>query len=159
MREVFEYAAYHWSIMIMPKTEASQGQDRYVFDATDASSIDPDTFRLTNPTMDWWFRHRNDDAAPALIPKLLGRIVIGRVPDGMSYDDFVAFFRQIPLPIRNQEPQQNCVTWAVSAVRALQQQGWVQEFDLDQFKDWALSYGDARMKGEDSELTQYGAEA
>jgi hypothetical protein len=48
------------------------------------------------------------------------------------------------------DPQQSCVTWVVNAIRALQKQGWAWEFELDQFKDWALSYADERMRGSDS---------
>ncbi|KAK3298629.1 uncharacterized protein B0H64DRAFT_79708 [Chaetomium fimeti] len=159
MREFFEYEAYHWSIMIMP--EASDGRDCHVYDATDATYIDPETFRMKNPTMDWWFRAK-ENIDPALSSKLLGSIVIGEVPDEeVTTDDLREFFYQIPLPVRNQDPQQSCVTWAVNAIRALQEQGWVWRFDIDQFKDWALAYADDRMRGEEAEqpkVIQYSIE-
>ncbi|GAB0137871.1 hypothetical protein EsDP_00006124 [Epichloe bromicola] len=53
-RQIFGHEAYHWGIVIMP--QRSQGRDCQAFEATDASDIDPVTFRMTNPTMDWWFR-------------------------------------------------------------------------------------------------------
>ncbi|KAK4153917.1 hypothetical protein C8A00DRAFT_14897, partial [Chaetomidium leptoderma] len=147
MRGVFGYEAYHWGILVTP--EVSQGRDCYSFDATDASEIDPVTFSLRNPTMDWWFRGR-DHVDPALSSKLLGRIVIGQVPDEVLNTELRDFFKQVPLPVRNKDPQQSCVTWVVNAIRALQMQGWAGEFELDQFKDWALSYADDRMRGLDS---------
>ncbi|KAF4505958.1 hypothetical protein G6O67_007853 [Ophiocordyceps sinensis] len=42
--------AYHWGMIIMPRI--SQGRDCQVFEATDASEIDPVTLRLKNPAMD-----------------------------------------------------------------------------------------------------------
>ncbi|KID87956.1 hypothetical protein MAJ_10761, partial [Metarhizium majus ARSEF 297] len=146
-RRAFGYEAYHWGILIMPQT--SQGQDCHVFDATDASDIDPVTFRMKNPTMDWWFRSKTD-ADPALGTKLIGRIVIGNVPDEVSKTELEGFFGKVPLPVKNTHPQQSCVTWVEDAIRTLQEEGWVREFDIHRFKDWALSYADERMKGEDS---------
>lgn len=146
-RRIFGYEAYHWAIIVMP--QVSQGRDCSAFDATDASEIDPVTFRMRNPTMDWWFRVK-ENVDPALSAKLLGRIVIGQLPDGMSSAELRDFFGRVRLPGKNTNPQQSCVTWAVDAIRALQRQGWVGEFELDQFKDWALSYADDRMKGRDS---------
>ncbi|KJZ79717.1 hypothetical protein HIM_01186 [Hirsutella minnesotensis 3608] len=125
----------------------SQGKECLVYDATDACYIDPETFRMINPTMDWWFRDKPVD--PELSSKLLGRLVIGRIPDGahVSSVELTAFFREIPLPIKNTHPQQSCVTWATDAIRKMQRQGWVPEFEVDQFKHSALSYADDRMKG------------
>ena len=145
LRQVFEYDAYHWAIMISP--EPGQGQECSVFEATDASEIDQATFRLNNPTMDWWFRDK-DEVDLAISSKLLGRVAIGKAPDGMSHMELKEFFLRIPLPIQNREPQQSCVTWVMNAIRALQRQGWVREFELGAFKDWALLYADDRMKRE-----------
>lgn len=135
-----------------------------MFEATDASTIDPITFRMKNPTMDWWLRTKedtdNDD--PALGAKLLGRIVIGKLPDGVSSADLRDFFERVPLPVRNMHPQQSCVTWAVGAIRDLQRRGWVEDFELDGFKDLALSYADDRMRGSDSsepDVKYYGVES
>ncbi|KAM5355126.1 hypothetical protein ACJ41O_001772 [Fusarium nematophilum] len=147
-RKTFGHEAYHWAIMAMP--EESQGQDCcYSFDATDTSEIDPVTFRMTNPTMDWWFRAK-ENVDPAVSDKLIGRIVIGELSDEVSNAELRDFFERIPLPVKNTDPQQSCVTWATDAIRALQRRGWVREFEIGQFKDWALSYADERMKGADS---------
>ncbi|KAK7398595.1 hypothetical protein QQX98_012032 [Neonectria punicea] len=129
--------------------DPSQGRDCYVFEATDATEIDPVTFRMTNPTMNWWFRVK-ENVDPALSAKLIGCIGIGQVPDGVSGAELKAFFGRVRLPVKNTDPQQSCVTWTVDAIRTLQSQGWVREFELDQFKDWALRYADERMKRQDS---------
>ncbi|KAJ4265309.1 hypothetical protein NW762_004594 [Fusarium torreyae] len=125
--------------------EDSHGRDCHAFDATDASEIDPVTFRMNNPTMDWFFRSKiNID--PMLSSKLLGRIVIGQIPDERSGEELSNFFERVRLPVKNTHPQQSCVTWVIDAIGALQQQGWAPAFNLDQFKEWALSYADERMK-------------
>ncbi len=99
---------------------------------------------MNNPTMDWWFREK-DAVDPELSTKLLGRLVIGRVPDGVSRDELGEFFATVALPVKNTHPQQSCVTWVVDAIRAMQAKGWVAGFKLDEFKDAALSYADARL--------------
>lgn len=146
-RRIFGYEAYHWGVIIMP--EDSQGRNCHAFDATDASRIDPVTFRMDNPSMDWRFRVK-ENVDPALSIKLIGRIVIGQIPDGVSSDELRTFFERVELPVKNRDPQQSCVTWAMNAIRALQRQGWARDFDIDQFRDAALSYADERMKREDS---------
>ncbi|KAH6877134.1 hypothetical protein B0T10DRAFT_497093 [Thelonectria olida] len=146
-RQTFGYEAYHWGIIVVP--EISRGQDCHCFEATDTSEIDPVTFRMTNPTMDWWFRVK-ENVDPSPTDKYLGCIVIGQISDEVSSTALRDFFEKVPLPVKNTNPQQSCMTWAVDAIRALRRQGWAREFDIDQFKDWALSYADERMKGSDS---------
>ncbi|KYK56532.1 hypothetical protein DCS_03532 [Drechmeria coniospora] len=141
-RKTLGYQSYHWGIIIMP--QEGQGQLCHTFEATDASEIDPVTFRLQNPTMDWWMRSRLD-VHLELSGKLLGRIVIGQVPEEMSTADLKDVFDKVPLPVKDTHPQQSCVTWAVDAIRHLQRLGWVSEFQLDQFMDSALAYGHDRM--------------
>ncbi|KAF7558418.1 hypothetical protein G7046_g5738 [Stylonectria norvegica] len=128
-RRILGYEAYHWGIIVMP--EPSQGQDCDVFEATDASEIDPVTFRMTNPSMDWWFRVKGPDD-PGL-------------SDQLSATELKAFFEEVRLPVKNIDPQQSCVTWVEDAISTLQRQGWVRDFELVRFKQWALSYADERM--------------
>ncbi|KAH7262794.1 hypothetical protein BKA59DRAFT_39470 [Fusarium tricinctum] len=142
-RRTFGYEAYHWGIIIMP--EGSQERDCIAFEATDASTIDPVTFRMNNPTMDWFMR-RKDESDPEFGTKLLGCIIIGQVPDAISNAQLEALFGTVPLPVKNTHPQQSCVTWAIDAIRVLQKQGWASQFELNGFKDWALYYADERIK-------------
>ncbi|KPM35821.1 hypothetical protein AK830_g10754 [Neonectria ditissima] len=147
-RRLFGYEAYHWGIVVMP--EDSEEQDYRAYDATDISEINPVTFRLSNPTMDWWYRV-TENTESVVNPRLLGRIVIGQVPDGTSSAELREFFGRVRLPVKNTDPQQSCVTWTVDAIRALQTQGWGWEFELDQFKGWALSYADDRIREDSKE--------
>lgn len=151
MRRVFGYEAYHWAIVVMP--EQSTGQDCWTFEATDATYLDPVTFRMVNPKMEWWFKiNSNADLERdlELSSKLIGIVVIGQISDNMLYDEVLGIMKSVPLPVADQNPQQSCVTWAGNAIRTLQGQGWISLFDVGQFKDWALAYADDRMRGGNS---------
>ncbi|KAK8148893.1 hypothetical protein G3M48_008876 [Beauveria asiatica] len=147
-RRIFGYEAYHWGLLFVSGADAAAAAAAplYSFDATDASDIDPVTFRLRNPSMDWWLRA---EARPAPNPKFLGQLIVGAVPDGDagagSLEELRAFFEQVPLPVKNTHPQQSCVTWAVAALGHMQTRGWVRPFDLPGFQDAALAYADARI--------------
>ncbi|CAJ0538851.1 Ff.00g067590.m01.CDS01 [Fusarium sp. VM40] len=149
-RQAFGYEAYHWSIMVMP--DVAQGDDEvcHLFDATDTSAINPHTFRMNNPKMEWWYRSQID-INPRMNMKLLGRVVFGQIPDDISSAELDEFFHSIPLPVKNTYPQQSSVSWAIDAICAIQKQGWAPAFDLRKFKDFALAYGDERMRGSESE--------
>ena len=132
----------------MPKD--SRGADCDAYDATDASYIDPVTFRMVNPTMDWMFRDRKG-VDPELSSKLIGRIVIGVVGDENETPsvDLDELFSQVPMPVKNTHPQQSCVSWVVDAILSLQKNEVVPAFDIDEFKDQALHYADQRLGGDD----------
>lgn len=137
-RQIFGFEAYHWAILVMPME--SRGPDCDAYDATDASFIDPVTFRMHNPAMDWRFRDRYK-VDPEKSSKLIGRIVIGTVED-TSTIALKALFSQVPLPVKNTHPQQSCVTWVVDAIVSLQKNGLLPAFDVDEFKEKALRYAD-----------------
>jgi hypothetical protein len=131
-----------------PEGEAGE---RRVFDATDASNIDPVTFRLINPAMDWRFRVQQTED-PTLAPKLMGHLIIGEVPKGVSMDELKDFFGAVPLPVKDSNPQENCVTWVIKAIQALQKQGWVPDLDLEELKSSAVAYADERLRAGPREL-------
>ncbi|KAM5349316.1 hypothetical protein ACJ41O_005823 [Fusarium nematophilum] len=137
------YEAYHWGIMIMPKT--SKGSDCNAYDASDASDIDPETRQLRNTNLEWWFRAKRG-VNPERSGRLLGRIVIGKIPNNISDHAVEDLLRGIPLPVKNAHPPQSCVTWTLNAIVALQDAGLAWSFDLDKFRDWALAYADQCLK-------------
>lgn len=147
MRHVFGYEAYHWAIVVMP--DQSPGRHCWTFEATDATEINPVTFRMNNPSMGWWLRDKNN-ADFELSSKLLGIVIVGQTPNGLSYSEMLSIMDGIPLPVKNMNPQQSCVTWVEDAIRTLQSRGWIWAFDVNQFKDWALGFADERMKKENS---------
>lgn len=139
-RKIFESTAFHWGFMVI----SSHG--RVAYDATDASEMDPKTSRMVNPTMDWWFRVRQVDEVSE---KLLGCIVIGEVSPGADVRELL---QGVPMPVKNQEPQQSCVSWTSEGVCALQKKGWARTFDTERFMDWGLKYAAARHDGTDARI-------
>ena len=142
-RQILGYEAFHWGILIMPR----EGEAEYdAYDATDRNEIDPRTFRMENPNLDWWFDAKEGIVDTSRGGRLVGCIIIGAVPDDTSSREVRAFLEEVPLPKRNQTPQQSCVTWVGNAIRALHEIGWVDDFAVEKFMKWALSYGDDRMR-------------
>ncbi|OAA80009.1 Protein kinase-like domain protein [Akanthomyces lecanii RCEF 1005] len=110
--------AYHWGILVTPASQ--RGSDSHAFAASDASDIDPVTFRLDDPNMDWFLDAKGLAESKGLIDparsgKLIGRLVVGEVPDDVTPQALHDFFATVPLPVKNTDPQQSCVTWAVAA--------------------------------------------
>ncbi len=151
-RKIYCYEAFHWGVVALPK--GSKGRDSQTFEATDSNEIDPVTLRMTNPSLEWRFKAK-DNVIPTLSSKLQGVILITQLPHEMSFEELKSFFGKVPMPMKNQDPQQSCVTWVVNAVKLMQSEGWVQEFDLDQFKDYALAYADERIKGDAAQEPKY----
>lgn len=131
MRSVFGYETYHWAIIVIP--EQSQGRNCWTFEATDAATIDPVTFRLDNPSMAWRLKAQHN-ADPDLSSKLLGIVIVGQTPDSLSYPEMMGIMTDVPLPVKNKDPQQSCVTWVENAIRTLQSRGWIRAFDVNHFK-------------------------
>ncbi|KAM5349299.1 hypothetical protein ACJ41O_005806 [Fusarium nematophilum] len=139
------YEAYHWGIIIMPKHPINgRHLDCNAYDATDIAVIDPKTRRDLNPNLDWFFRpqHHID---PSATGRLIGRIIVGKLPKHISDSTVDALLAEVPLPTKNASPPQSCVTWALGALSVLQASGLAWSFDVGQFQDWALAYGDQCM--------------
>ena len=150
LRRTFGYEAFHWAVMVTPKKGRGQESKCVAYDATDSSEFDEVTWRMNNPTMDWWFRVK-PTINPERSTKYLCSVVIATaVPSGTSDDDLKDIFAAVPLPQKNQNPQQSCVTWVADAIMALQQRELVPAFEIDALKDWALAFADERLAGTES---------
>ena len=148
-RRTFGPDGFHWAIAIITPGPDELEAGRRVFDATDASEINPVTFRLNNPSMEWWFRDQQTEDS-TLAAKLLGHLVIGRVPEDVQPDDLHHFFSAISLPVKDSNPQESCRTWVLDAIVALQKRGWVPHFELEPFQDEAVEYADERLDDPDT---------
>jgi hypothetical protein len=153
------YEAYHWGVLIMPKETRNDRHHHHcnAYDATDMAVIDPKTGENSNPHMDWFFRPQHD-IDPFANGRLIGRIIVGKLPKNVTGDEIDKLLAAVPLPVRDADPRQSCVTWALDALSTLQASGWAWGFDIGQFKDWALAYGDQCMANMGSDnITQYPA--
>jgi hypothetical protein len=141
-RQRFGYAAYHWGILISPKF--STGRDCCAYDVTNAAHPDPVTRVDFNPDRNWFFR-ATTNVNPMASTRLLGRVMIGKVPCATGYLDVENLLRSIPLPEKDAIPEQNCVTWVMAVIQKLQYVNIAQQFDLNKFMDYALEYADQRI--------------
>lgn len=82
---------------------------------------------------------------PLATGQLLGKIVIGKISRNVPEENICALLREVPLPRREADPAQSCVTWTLDAIRALQRANIVRCFDVDRFAVWALEMGDSWM--------------
>ncbi|KAH8425148.1 uncharacterized protein LDX57_002897 [Aspergillus melleus] len=111
------YAAFHWGILISPKV--STGADCHAYDVTDSIILDSNSRTNLNSQNDWRFRHNpNDDLERNA--GILGMVMIGKVPNDVSYDEIETHLASLPLPDKDAQPAQNCVTWTMAAIGKLQ---------------------------------------
>ncbi|KND86749.1 hypothetical protein TOPH_08602 [Tolypocladium ophioglossoides CBS 100239] len=96
-RDRLGYEAFHWGILCN------------AYDVSDGATIDPDTWQDLNPSREWYFRPKHG-VDPVRSGRLLGRIIIGKVPKNITDADIKALLADVPLPAQNATPQQSCVT-------------------------------------------------
>lgn len=156
-RVALGHGAYHWGVIVMPKPErranlrpsatvvSTDNQPLCdAFDATDAIVMDPETGRNLNPSLDWYFRAQHG-IDPFANGRLIGRVIVGKVPKHFSDSTIDSLLANIALPVKDASPRQNCVSWTLDALSSLQAAGIARTFDVDQFKTWALAYADECM--------------
>lgn len=86
----------------------------------------------------WKFEPQREDGAANL--RLIGRLMIGKLPKGQGYDDIEEFLKKLPLPTEASTCE-NCISWVKAAVVAFQKlkpQPWAEDFDVNQFREFAL---------------------
>ncbi|CAG8151161.1 unnamed protein product [Penicillium salamii] len=146
-RQRLGHAAYHWGILVSPKI--SKGPDCYVFDVSDGPLLDSVNRVNRNPEGNWRFRG-NANIDPKEYGNLLGKVMIGKVPNEVTYAEIHGFLEAIPLPQKGVLPEQNCVTWTKAAICRLQENGLVEQFDLNRFMDESLAFADQRLQNTDT---------
>lgn len=130
------YAMYHWGIWVEPKNGRGVGR-RY-----DVEEHPPMNSAAGPIPGGWKFGLREENSRRSI--RLIGRIMVGKLPAGKGYNDIEALLGQIPLPVDGSS--ENCITWAMNVVHLLQGQEltpWAEEFNVDEFMDYAYS----RIKG------------
>lgn len=99
------------------------------YDVTDAACPNPVTRVDHNPELNWFFRAR-DNVDPALSGHILGRVMIGKIPNEVTYAGIQALLEMVPLPTKGFRPEENCVSWTRSGIGKLQQEGLAEQFDI-----------------------------
>lgn len=131
-RNELQHAAYHWAIWVEPKDSSGEGSSYDVKQHPAYANIgDPGGWRYN-------YREAADFGRSQC---MLGRIMIGKLPKGVTIKDLHDALQKLPLPRENTDPAENCVTWTKGAIGELQQRNWVEQFNLDRFMDDALALG------------------
>lgn len=128
---------YHWGIWIEPKNGNGLGTSYDLEDSVAFSSV-------TNP-FGWRFHIDDHKTTP---PLMLGRIMIGKVPEGVGATDVGSVLKVVPLPSDPGSPIQDAVAWIKAAIEELQDASCAERFSIDAFMDDALGHAVSwRKKG------------
>ena len=141
-RQRLQHGAFHWSILTAPKS--SKGADNIAYDVSNGARESPDGSTAPNPNGEWFFRGKGN-VDPQRSSHLIGRILIGKIPNDISDAQIKEKLRQVPLPDKAAIPEQNCVSWIWDAIRVLQDANIIGKFDMGRFAEWALTCADTCM--------------
>ncbi|KFX89518.1 hypothetical protein V490_06967 [Pseudogymnoascus sp. VKM F-3557] len=122
----YGYAMYHWGIWIEPKNGGGKGQSFHVREHEPMSSA-------SGPIPGGWnFEMQTEDGSTN--PRLVGRLMIGKLPSGNVYGEIEEFLCRLPLPVEGTD--ENCISWVKTAIEAFQKSSprpWAEGFDVDKF--------------------------
>jgi hypothetical protein len=131
-REELGLGAFHWSLLIVPKT--STGTDCRSFDVTDSAIIDPVRSVDLNPNHDW--RFRDERVSPMALHRLLALGTVGKLEDtaadSAASDAVAQILWGTPVPQNGRTPRENCVSWLKLGAQRLQQGRVIQQMNLDE---------------------------
>ncbi|KAH8158177.1 hypothetical protein CIB48_g10067 [Xylaria polymorpha] len=127
--ELLHHARFHWAIWTEPKGSTGTG--------TCYQTIKYDRF-INNPDWCGWQYECISNADYTRSGSMLGRIMVGKLPNDVTLSLMADTLSTIPLPTENNHPPENCVNWIVATLQELQRRGWVDNFDIQRFMDYAL---------------------
>jgi hypothetical protein len=121
-------AAYHWAIIV----ESKDGNTKYAFD------VKEDDAYPQQGIIGGWTYHKSYNVRPNR--SLIWKSMIGKLPSNISHHDVGNLLntKNIPLPLYNTSPIQNCVTWTKEAIAILQRNHYAETFDIDHFVNLAV---------------------
>ncbi|KAJ5706321.1 hypothetical protein N7536_002010 [Penicillium majusculum] len=149
-RQRLGYAAYHWGILICSKK--SKASSCYFFDMSDGVLLEDSPNRVNlNPEFNWLFREKQI-SVPTTSARLLGMVMIGKVPNEVTWEQIHGLLAAVQVPKNNAVPEQDCVSWAKAAVCKLQEKGLTAKYnlDLDLLMDRSLAFADERIRNPES---------
>ncbi|KAF2464592.1 uncharacterized protein BDR25DRAFT_307131 [Lindgomyces ingoldianus] len=120
---------YRWGIWVEPKNSTGAGTSFDLEDSVAYSSV-------TNP-FGWRF-HFDDHKSPP--PRMLGRIMIGKLPEGMSVTDVTNILKRVPLPCDPGSAITDVVMWIKAVIEELQEAGYAETFSIETFMGDALAF-------------------
>jgi len=127
----FGTAAYHWAILL----ESKDGDTAHAFD------VKEDDAYPAQGIPGGWAYHDSYDMRQSR--SMLCKIMIGKLPPNIDAHGVGSMLNtdNIPLPLYDTDPIQNCVSWVREAIAMLQQNGCAENFDINQFVNYAVEQG------------------
>jgi hypothetical protein len=122
-------AKYHWGIWIEPKGSEGEGTSFDIEEPSSHSYTGASLFGLRLQIED----HKTTP------PNMLGRLMIGKIPDDATVKDIGPILNEIPLPGDPGSPIQDNVAWIKAAIIELQEASCAERFFVDQFIKDAVS--------------------
>jgi hypothetical protein len=119
-------ASFHWALLIAPKNAAER---THMLDVTDAMQIDPVTHIDTNPDAKWIFRDKVENPLSNIRLVLIAMIGKLKLPaDGL--DELVEVLRRECRVPKKDTDGEHCAWWVEEAVRFLQAERLLDDFDM-----------------------------
>lgn len=118
------HARFHWAICVEPKRSDDYGT---------CYEVKEEDVYVNIPGSGGWRYYCIEEHTPMLI----GRIMVGKLPPRVLAMDVEWELREVPLPREGAVPLENCVSWTERALGVLQARGWVEEFDVKEFMEYA----------------------
>lgn len=138
------YAIYHWAILIRPKDFRSIDACTS-FDATNGVRLDPIRRIDVNKDNDWYFRV-SYRVNPLASGRFLGAVTIGKLPKNVTAQQVEAVLSTVDLPRKGQSPEEDCSSWIMSALDALQKEGFTEAISAEEIMASAKALGDEVMR-------------
>lgn len=133
LETTYGHAMYHWGIWVEPK--GSEGPGR-LYDVEEHQPMNS----AEGPIPGGWKSGLRDSNFNTNY-RLIGRIMIGKLPAGKGYHEIEALLNQVPVPVNG--TQEDCIVWTKNVIRSLQGRDsttpWAEKFNVDDFMDHAYS--------------------
>lgn len=126
-RDKLGLASFHWALLLTPKDSP---EATHMLDVTDAMQIDPVNHTDLNPDRNWIFRDKIEN--PLSNIRLVLIAMAGKLKthaDGLE-ELVEAIKKECRVPIK-EAPGEHCEWWVRQAVRFLQKQELLGDFDID----------------------------
>ncbi|KAF2088596.1 hypothetical protein K490DRAFT_55995 [Saccharata proteae CBS 121410] len=84
-----------------------------------------------------WVYDLNHPGSYQKSPRMLGRILIGKVPKGVGIEGVERVLRTVALPVGDEA----CKDWLITSILRLQENGIIEEFDVKRLFEEATEWG------------------
>ncbi|OQE24389.1 hypothetical protein PENSTE_c007G03902 [Penicillium steckii] len=128
-----EQKDFLWSIIVRERISTSN--DNHCFDVRQMN-LQSLRSGQSKSAGEWRFRAM-PNCDPSEEHRLLGHVMIGKIPHSVRHDRILDILEALPLPQSDKDPKENEVTWIRNAIHRLQLEDYAEQFDVDKFMRYA----------------------